>query len=326
MSMSTDTVLPSENKSPWIHSSTQWIEYCPMKWRCHQVSVTEMRLSSMHLVNVLWSSHVLWVVVPSDITVPDMHCQFCAHSECPLAQFRTGIASHQFHTHWMFTKSPASVVSPVSSTLNVQGITCLCHLTTFTHTECPPNHQSLFVSHQPEAKWMFTQSPVSHQFHAQRMSAGIVLPSESHVSVTSVLCKFYVHWNGGVTRSTCLNVSQSPRLPFMYTVNVPALTQRCHQRSSVSHCPVSVSCIQQCPLNGAARLDHQSTATRPQCFTPPPPPQVYSDKWCWHQRSPITATSCQQSICVHNERWHYTSQATAISHQLSVLMIHSRTQ
>ena len=45
-------------------------------------------------------------------------------------------------------------------------------------------------------------------------------------------------------------------------------TQRCHPRSSVSHCPVSVSCIQQCPLNGAARLDHQSTATsHPQCFT-----------------------------------------------------------
>ena len=41
-----------------------------------------------------------------------------------------------------------------------------------------------------------------------------------------------------------------------------------HHRSSVSHCPVSVSCIQQCPLNGAARLDYQSTATsHPQCFT-----------------------------------------------------------
>lgn len=98
------------------------------------------------------------------------------------------------------------------------------------------------------------------------MSAGTVLLSESLVSyVSPVSSPMYVHWNGGVIRSTCHHFSQSPRL---HVHSECPLMQRCHQRSSVSHCQVSVSCIQQCPLNGAARLDHQSTATSHlQCFT-----------------------------------------------------------
>ena len=98
------------------------------------------------------------------------------------------------------------------------------------------------------------------------MSAGTVLLSESLVSyVSPVSSPMSVHWNGGVIRSTCHHFSQSPRL---HVHSECPLMQRCHQRSSVSHCQVSVSCIQQCPLNGAARLDHQSTATSHlQCFT-----------------------------------------------------------
>ena len=133
------------------------------------------------------------------------------------------------------------------------------------------------------------------------MSAGTVLLSESLVSyVSPVSSPMYVHWNGGVIRSTCHHFSQSPRL---HVHSECPLMQRCHQRSSVSHCQVSVSCIQQCPLNGAARLDHQSTTTSHlQCFTHTHTHQVYNEKWCCHQNSPITALSCQQSICVHNER------------------------
>ena len=82
-------------------------------------------------------------------------------------------------------------------------------------------------------------SLMSHQFHTQRMSTGMGLLSEAPVTMTPI--------------HVC---SECPP------------TQRCHPRSSVSHCPVSVSCIQQCPLNGAARLDHQSSTTsHPQCFT-----------------------------------------------------------
>ena len=43
-----------DRQSPWIHSSTQWIAYCPMNGvdiRCQ----SQLCLSSIHLVNVHWS-------------------------------------------------------------------------------------------------------------------------------------------------------------------------------------------------------------------------------------------------------------------------------
>ena len=205
-----------DRQSPWIHSSTQWIAYCPMKWCCHQVSVT-----AVSQIHALGECPLEWWC-PQISAVPAMHRQFCAHNECrynsvlikncqsPRHQFHTHwmftkspvsvvspvlstmnvhritslLSSHQFHTHWTSTESPLSVISPVSHTLNVHWITSLCCLTSLKHTECPLNHQPL-VSHQSEAQRMFTESLVSHQFHAQWTSAGTVLLSESHVSLMS---------------------------------------------------------------------------------------------------------------------------------------------
>lgn len=97
-------------QSPWIHSSTQWIAYCPMKWCCHQVSVTAV--SQIHALGecpLEWWCHQI-------SAVPAMHRQFCAHNECcynTILIKNCQSPRHQFHTHWMFTESPVSVVSPV---------------------------------------------------------------------------------------------------------------------------------------------------------------------------------------------------------------------
>ena len=98
-----------------------------------------------------------------------------------------------------------------------------------------------------------------------RMSAGIVLLSESHVSVTSPVN--FMSTGMVVLPEAPVSMSHSHHDSIHVHSKCP-LMQRCHQRSLVIHCPVSVSCIQQCLLNGAARLDHQSPATsHPQCFT-----------------------------------------------------------
>ena len=128
------------------------------------------------------------------------------------------------------------------------------------------------------------------------MSAGTVLLSESLVSyVSSVSSPVYVHWNDVAIRSMCHHDS-------IHVHSECPLTQRCHQRS-VSHCPVSVSCIQQCPLNGAARLDHQSTATsHPQCFThthTPPPPKCT-------MRNGAAIKGHQSQLCLVNSPFLYT--------------------
>ena len=128
-----------------------------------------------------------------------------------------------------------------------------------------------------------------------------------------VSCPMYSHCNGVAIRSTCHHVSVT-MTPIHVCSECP-LMQRCHQRSSVSHCPVSVSCIQRCPLNGAARLDHQSTTTsHPQCFT-------HTHTKCTMRNG--VAIKGHQSLPHLNSPFLYTLPATATSHQLFVPMIHS---
>ena len=160
--LSNEMVLPSGVSHSCVSDPCTW--WCPLEWWCHQISAD-----------------------------PAMHRQFCAHNECcynTILIKNCQSPHHQFHTHWMFTKSPVSVVSPfqtqwlstespvsvispVSRTpsLNVQWITSLCCLTSIKHTEYPLYHQPL-VSHQSEAQWMFTESPVSHSFMHNKCQLG----------------------------------------------------------------------------------------------------------------------------------------------------------
>ena len=117
-------------------------------------------------------------------------------------------------------------------------------------------------------------SLMSHQFQAQCMSTGMMLLS-----------------------GACVTMSLSHHDSIHVHSECPP-TQRCHQRS-VSHCPVSVSCIQQCPLNGAARLDHQSTATsHPQCFT-------HTHPKCT-MRNGAAIKGHQSQLCLVNSPFLYT--------------------
>ena len=131
-------------QSPWIHSSTQWIAYCPMKWCCHQVSVTAV--SQFHALGeypLEWwccqqsmpciasfvptmtvTTTVFWSRIASLHITSFTHtecslnhqyllCHRFKHNDCPLNH--QSLSSHQFHAHhhWMFSESPVSVVSPV---------------------------------------------------------------------------------------------------------------------------------------------------------------------------------------------------------------------
>ena len=156
------------------------------------------------------------------------------------------------------------------------------------------------------------------------MSAGMVLLSESLVSyVSPVSSPMYVHWNGVAIRNTCHHFSQSPWLHSCTQWMSPdaALSSEIISQSlpSLNFMHTAMS-AEWCCQAGSPKHPHiSSTMFHTHTHTH----QVYNEKWCCHQKSPITALSCQQSICVHNERWYYTSLATVISHQQSILMIHS---
>ena len=200
------------------------------------------------------------VVVPSDISSP-CHAspQFCSHNECHSTVFRSRIASlhitsfthtecslnhqyllcHQFQAQWMSTGLPVSVVSPVSCTLNVHWITSLCCLTGL-NTLNVHWITSLLLR---LTSLRHNECSQNHQFHAQCIPTVMVLLSEAPVTM-----------------------SQSPWLPFMYAVNVPWCSVAIRDHQSVT--AQSQFHAQRCPLNGAARLDHQSTTTSHlQCFT-----------------------------------------------------------
>jgi len=135
----------------------------------------------------------------------------------------------------------------VATTLFWSRIASL-HITSFTHTECSFNHQSL-LSHQYKAHWMSTVSPAS-----------CVSPVWSTMNVhritslSPVSCTINVSWDGVAIRITsflrftsfkpnvcplewcCYQKHLSPFLtvtmtPFMYTVNVPwcSIVIRDHQ-------------------------------------------------------------------------------------------------
>ena len=167
-----------------------------------------------------------------------------------------------------------------------------------------------------------TQSPVSHQFHAQRMSTGIALLSESEVSVTLVLCKFYVHWNGGVTRSARLNVSQSPWLhSCTQWMSGPdaALSSEITSQSlpglSFMHTAMSA---EWCCQAGSSKHHHLSSIM---FHTVTHTHKVYNEKWCYYQRSPITAMSCQHRRPLpshtNSQSWWFTHARSKPSAQSS---------
>ena len=170
---------PSVNASPcqWISSENEIVlplakEYPPKYIHCHLEPLDAAMSMSTDTVNCILSNEMVlpsgvshscvsdpctwWmstgVVVPSDISSP-CHAWPVLCPQWMLLQ------------HYSDQELPVSM-SPVSHTLNVHSITSLCCLTSIKHTECPLYHQPL-VSHQSEAQWMFTESPVSHQFHAQ---------------------------------------------------------------------------------------------------------------------------------------------------------------
>jgi len=230
--MSTDMVLPSQVDSHYEsiqpHNELHIVQWNSVAIRCQ----SQLCLHALGGCPLEW-----WCCQMSAVYA--MHRQFCAHNDCHYNSVlikNCQFPHHQFHTQWMFSKSPVSVVSPfqaqwlstespvsvispVSHTLwlNVQWITSLC-------------------SHQFKAHWMSTKSPAS-----------CVSPVWSTMNVhriTPVSCTMNVSWDGVAIRITCLlcltsfkpsvcplewccyQEHVSPCLsvtmtPFMYTVNVP---------------------------------------------------------------------------------------------------------
>ena len=188
----------------------------------------------MHSVDVLWSSG-------ADITVPEMHRQFCAHNEYPLELFPAGIASHHVtsFTHTECSLNHQHLLSPVSCTMSVRWITSLCCLTSLKHNKCSKNHQSHLFSYTMNVSW-----------------DGVAIRIRSLCYISSVSRTMYVcplQWG-------CYQKHLSPCLSYFDSVHACSecpLMQRCCERSPVT-AQSQFSCIQQCLLNGAAGQDGSS--------------------------------------------------------------------